>query len=154
MTTINDIEHLINSNTNVVFTFGDVGAGKTTLIIALYLYLFRSVGVEINSHGNQEGLRYLKHWAAKLSNENKLPQLTVEGTVREVDWIFKLENKKAVFTFLDIAGENLNEVNYSKRQNTGGELSLDINKYLNCSELSIILLCIMYYRLRKVFRRQ
>lgn len=154
MATINNIEHLINSNTNVVFTFGDVGSGKTTLLITLYEYLFKNVGVELNSKGNRDGVTYLMDCAGDLRYNKKLPPPTSTKTIKEVDWMFKFKNQKidqkVAFTFLDMAGEDLNNVNFRRntrnnKGNVGGTLDLDITKYLECDDLSIILLCIIDY---------
>lgn len=150
MTSTDTIEKLIKSNTTVVFTFGNIGAGKTTLLISLYEYLFQHIGVDLNSHGNPDGIKYLVECAGELRDDNKLPPVTTTQTIKEVDWMFELNKKKSVFTFLDMAGEDLDLVNPrgsipSSNSASRGSLHAEITKYLESGKLPVILFCIIDY---------
>ncbi len=142
------LQHLLNSDTTIVFTFGYTGAGKSTLILGLYEYLFKHHRVRLNPNGNREGAKYISTCAKALRKDRKLPEVTTINTVYEIDWLSELDSSESIFTFLDIAGENFRTVDFTEEvsgKTNPGELDEIPKKYLQKegSQLPIILLCVL-----------
>lgn len=150
MTTSNYLKQLIDSDTTIVFTFGYTGVGKTTLLVALYEYLFKYHLVQLNQKGNIEGATFLIQSSGELREKHQLPPITTSLTIKEIDLIYEINKEKTMLTFLDMAGEDLKmvnprEINYFTSHKSTGELDSEIIKYLNQENLPIILLCIIDY---------
>lgn len=138
------IEELLESGTNVIFTFGDAGVGKTCFFITVVKYLNANYRVIYNSKDNKNGLEYLRTHLKELNNQT-LPPANSLGEVKEIDISFKVRNEDIVVTFLDMSGEDLRVVDLAESGTTAGSLDDKIDIYLRNPDLSVILLCFIDY---------
>ena len=150
----NRIQELIRSGTNVVFVFGNIGTGKTCFFLTIVNYLYKTCLLRLNSKDNIEGIAFIEKLSKQLKEKKELPAPTSGGQIEEVDLRFKFKNKEVVYTFLDMAGEDLryvdptiisSEINISSEKR--GNLDEKINKYLKNQKLPVILLCFIDYEL-------
>lgn len=144
------IDSLIESGTNVIFMFGRPGVGKTCFLLAIIKYLSKKYALELGSVYNKDGIAYMENLQKELEKDNSLPDPNLPGPINEMDLSFRTDNKEVIFTFLDIAGEDLKKVEPTKKTDVfpskeNGVLAEKINKYLNNRELSVILLCFIDY---------
>lgn len=141
------IESLIETQTNVVFVCGDTGAGKTCFLATIIKYLKTYHRITLNSRYNKEGIKHINRLVTGLDNLT-LPPASSIGEIREVDICVTANNHEAIFTFLDISGEDLRKFDPAKESTLGdtvGELDLEIEKYLIFPDLPVIVLCFIDY---------
>jgi len=143
------IEQIIESNTNVVFCFGDKGVGKTCFLSMLIYYLYDNHQLKHNSKYNPEGIEYIYDLLDELGKGN-LPEPTLFGNLREVDLQFKIDSKPATLTFLDMSGEELVLVKAGKKnpltdQTSKGEMSSQLSRYFSNPDVNITILCFVEY---------
>lgn len=141
------INDLIESGTNVIFSFGYTGCGKTCFFMTIVKYLLENCVLELNSKDNMDGIYYIETLLKNLE-DGKLPPPSSLGEVEDVDLKFKIDGKETILTFLDMAGEDLKLVDPTESAPDStlelrkrGTLIEKINRYLQSPDLSVILLC-------------
>lgn len=155
MNTKKRLKHLEESNTKVLFTFGAPGSGKTTFLAALYQSMFDdpNLKISLNTSDNAEGVRYIEKISEDLT-DFKFPNITAPGTIKEVDWYVEdkslhTREREGLFTFIDMAGENLQKVYSGSQQTTStgmyGTLNNEIIEYLT-SDLDLNFILIVDYK--------
>ena len=142
------IKILCESDTTVVFTFGYIGAGKTCFLSTLYQYLFENYSLKTNPQYNSEGLGYIQKHVKQIQSTKNLPPSTSADSIHELDLGFRINGKNLMFTFLDLAGEDLKMVNPDEIHSVSkkkSDCTLDekINRFLSEPNLPVILLCLI-----------
>jgi GTPase SAR1 family protein len=124
-------------NTNYIFTFGNVGAGKSTLMAALVKFLSLKAILHIND-SNTEGTNLLFDWIDKL-DDNQFPERTRKGEIIEIDLGLEFSDNSVPslqLTFLEMAGEDLNKVDI--KDSKTGTFEQNFTEYIKQSKAFII----------------
>lgn len=113
----------LSKNTNYVFTFGNLGVGKSTLLAGMCTYMQDSPHVKFRKDviGNQKGIRLLMNdWMAALKSK-KYPPQSRKGQILSINvGIQPIGNKEIKpITFLEMSGEDLRDIDI--RISTEGE---------------------------------
>jgi GTPase SAR1 family protein len=122
-----------------IFTFGNVGVGKSTILATLASYLQTSDRVLFRMNiSNKEGTRLLiKDWLPAISSGD-FPPTTRKGGIWEIDLGFEaIENPeiKKGFTFLEVSGEDLREIDLAHYK---GEFPQKIEDFLKLADIFIV----------------
>ena len=134
-------EEILAKNTHYVFIFGYTGAGKSTVLTALNMYMRQHHRVILNQAGNQDGIR-LMHQMMRDLETGHFPQPTSIGQITEYDTSFRMNGEDVNLTFLEMAGEDLRKVDVD----TGEEgLPDSVKAYLHCPGISISFLLVADY---------
>ncbi len=142
-------EEILNKNTHYIFIFGYTGAGKSTVLTALNMYMRQHYRVILNQMENQEGIR-LVHEMMRGMEEGQFPQPTSIGTITEYDTAFSINGHTVNLTFLEMAGEDLKKVDVE----TGDEgLDPHVHAFLSCPGISISFLIVADYQ-RVITRKE
>lgn len=106
------IKNLKKKDTNFVFLFGRVGAGKTALVASL-IYFLRTYDNYGNLYfdGNESGNK-LANRIKRIFKDGKFPGRTTAGAVTELECAFRPDDDKShlkafKFCFLEMSGEDL-----------------------------------------------
>lgn len=142
-------EEIMAKNTNYVFMFGYTGAGKSTVLTAINMYMRQHYRVILNQGENQKGIRLI-HQMMRDIEDGQFPQPTSIGQITEYDTAFMMEGQDVNLTFLEMAGEDLKKVDVD----TGEEgLPESVKNYLKCEGISISFLLVADYE-RVVSRKE
>ncbi|MCI4666530.1 MAG: hypothetical protein MRZ79_00110 [Bacteroidia bacterium] len=142
-------EEIMAKNTNYVFIFGYTGAGKSTVLTAVNMYMRQHYRVILNQGENQKGIRLI-HQMMRDIEDGQFPQPTSIGQITEYDTAFMMDGEDVNLTFLEMAGEDLKKVDVD----TGEEgLPESVRNYLNCEGISISFLIVADYE-RVVSRKE
>ncbi|MEN9547700.1 MAG: hypothetical protein RIR12_291 [Bacteroidota bacterium] len=132
---------LTSKDSNFVFFFGISGTGKSVILSAILYYLRTKAGVlrtKPGSPNSKEAQVLLADFFENISM-GILPSRTARDQVTRMDFIFEPNNKSKKIhpinlTFLEIAGQNLQEIT------RGGNYHSKIEVYLNAKvRLNIII---------------
>ena len=131
-------EEILAKNTNYIFIFGYTGAGKSTVLTAINMYMRQHYRVILNQAENQDGIRLI-HQMMRDVEEGQFPLPTSIGMITEYDTAFRMEGEDVNLTFLEMAGEDLKKVDVE----TGEEgLPEAVRAYLTCPNISISFLLV------------
>jgi len=131
-------EEILDKNTNYVFIFGYTGAGKSTVLTAINMYMRQHYRVILNQGENQQGIRLI-HQMMRDVEDGNFPQPTSIGQITEYDTAFMMEGEDVNLTFVEMAGEDLKKVDVD----TGEEgLPESVKNYLSCPGISISFLIV------------
>lgn len=131
-------EEILAKNTHYVFIFGYTGAGKSTVLTAINMYMRQHYRVILNQGSNQDGIR-LMHQMMRDVEQGQFPQPTSIGQITEYDTAFRMNGEDVNLTFLEMAGEDLKKVDVD----TGEEgLPESVKAYLSCPGISISFLLV------------
>lgn len=126
----NEIEE-INKNTNYIFLFGTVQAGKSVITSTLLYYLNTNEGtLRPNKElSNDKEARVLKSIFFDNLKKGILPERTTKGRITNLNFTFEPNNQSEKvrpinLTFLEMAGEDLGQIR------RGGKFPEHIDKYL------------------------
>jgi len=131
-------------NTNYIFTFGNFGVGKSTLMAAICSYIQDSPEVRLrkNVDGNQEGMRLLMNdWMTALKKRQYPPQ-SRKGMILNIDVGLQGvgESKIIPITFLEMSGEDLNalDIRYYTDESEFNSLKSEFISYLKETKICLI----------------
>lgn len=131
-------EEILAKNTNYVFIFGYTGAGKSTVLTAINMYMRQNFRVILNQAGNEDGIRLI-HQMMRDVEEGQFPLPTSIGHITEYDSAFLMNGEDVNLTFLEMAGEDLKRVDVD----TGEEgFPETVKAYLSCPGISISFLIV------------
>lgn len=122
---------------NHIFVFGNVGAGKSTLMAAL-AKLFSLRAVLHTNPNNEKGTILLLDWIDCL-NDNQFPSKTNSGEIIEIDLGLEFTEDNIPdlqMTFLEMAGEDLIKVDIRKGEANAFEKTF--TKYIKKTNAFII----------------
>lgn len=125
------------SNSSFIFTFGDTGVGKSTLLAAIAKLLSEEAVVRINPKNKKGSSLLLGKWVHQLK-KGYFPPRTNKGEIIEVDIsaeFVKGNGDSIQFTFLEMSGEDLARINII---NGDGALGDKYNDYLRRSDVFIV----------------
>lgn len=125
-------------NTNYIFTFGNVGVGKSTLMAAIAKILFEHA-VVLHNPKNLKGNQFLlMQWLEKLNNY-EFPPRSKKGEIFEIDMgveFYKAEESELLqITFLEMAGEDLSS---GDMREGDGILLAEFEQYVKNAKLFLI----------------
>ena len=128
----------LKANTNYIFTFGNVGVGKSTLMAAIAKILFEHA-VVLHNPKNLKGNQFLlMQWLEKLNNF-EFPPRSKKGEIFEIDMgveFFKAEESEVLpITFLEMAGEDLSA---GDMRDGDGKLLEEFEQYIKSARLFVI----------------
>lgn len=128
----------IKTNTNYIFTFGNVGVGKSTLMAGVAKILFQNAVVFHNPH-NLKGSQFLLiQWLDKLNNF-EFPPRSKKGVIIEIDMgveFYKADESELVqITFLEMAGEDLSA---GDMREGNGKLLSEFEQYVKTAKLFLV----------------
>jgi hypothetical protein len=124
--------------TSYIFTFGNVEAGKSTLIASIAYYLSRTDKVlfRFNVRNKAGTTILLRDWLQRLS-KGEFPPQTPKGEFVEVD--FGIEdfddNERLGITFFEISGEDLREIDMA---NYSGQFPKNIQDFIKVTDIVLI----------------
>lgn len=104
----------IKENTFYIFTFGNTGVAKSTLMASLSIFIDNhdKVRLKKNIHTNIEGYSILiNDWIEKL-NKKEFPPITPTGIISQIDIGIKYINQDEIIpiTLLEMSGEDLRKI--------------------------------------------
>jgi hypothetical protein len=139
------INYLKKKLTNYIFLFGKQGVGKTAITASLIHYL-ASVCEQgnIEKVGNMEGKK-LGERIRYLISHNRFPDRTNVGSLTQVDCRFvpsKRNLKELDFTFLEMSGEDLKQVDVNEHE---GRLPDNIDVFFKVEGLSLTFILVTSY---------
>jgi len=128
----------LKTNTNYIFTFGNVGVGKSTLMAAIAKILFEHA-VVLHNPKNLKGNQFLlMQWLEKLNNF-EFPPRSRKGEIFEIDMgveFYKAEESEALpITFLEMAGEDLSA---GDMREGDGKLLEEFEQYIKTARLFVV----------------
>ncbi len=100
----------------VIFTFGSVGAGKSTLMAAMAKRLFETYKIRTNAVSRAGNLALMNDWLGSLKN-NEFPPRSRPGQIIEVDMGIELKEEVLKFTLLEMSGEDLKQLDPLEEKN-------------------------------------
>lgn len=122
---------------NYIFTFGNIGSGKSTFIAVALTYLANNVAIYYNP--NQEEGADFAYTLLDRIDKYSFPNASVPGDVTEIDMWVEYTNHKEVsrqrFTFLEMAGADLIDI-YKKEKD---DFKKKIDRYLHISKAIIVI---------------
>jgi GTPase SAR1 family protein len=128
----------LKANTNYIFTFGNVGVGKSTLMAAIAKILFEHTVVTHNPKNLKGNQFLLMQWLEKLNNL-EFPPRSKKGEIFEIDMgveFFKAaESDFLQITFLEMAGEDLSA---GDMREGDGKLLEEFEQYIKSAKLFVI----------------
>ena len=147
---MSSIEALLNSDSNLVFNFGIAGAGKTCFLATMYKFFYKQWYVKSNPKYNQAPLNRIENILTDMEAKKILPPPTPPGESHELDLAISKTSRDDLkyFTFLDMAGEDLNKIFLN------GDLSNINRRYLEAIELNPIIICFVEYKLGSTYDRK
>lgn len=120
-------------DTNYIFTFGNVGSGKSTIMAAISKALFDNTTI-ISNPKNEEGTRLLMNqWISNLNN-NEFPPRSRQGDIFEIDIGIEFEEISKI-TFLEMSGEDLSLID---RRSNVETLNEKFKTYIKFSNVFLI----------------
>lgn len=115
------MEYSSKKKTNYIFTFGNIGVGKSTLMTALSKVFFTKTVLHINPT-NPDGTRVLvTEWLENL-NKSEFPPKTRLGEIIQIDIgaeFTRGEGETIKLTFLEMSGEDLVKVDMREKEEKG-----------------------------------
>lgn len=138
------------SDSNVIFTIGSRGAGKSSFLATLLTYLKQTHRLEFNTQYNKEGLAHLINMIDNLQN-GVLPEPSSIGFIEEIDIKFSNKGVDTILTFLDASGEDHQQIipgiiDPITGSPSSGILDEKLSRYLKRKDLKVTLLCFIDYR--------
>jgi len=128
----------LKKNTNYIFTFGNVGVGKSTIMASIAKLLKETTVLHLNTENSIGNSTLIAGWVSKL-DKCKFPPRSRMGSIIEVDLAAELihseEKELMKLTFLEMSGEDLNNV--SVTQSEGG-LEEKFRDYIQASKICLI----------------
>ena len=144
----NYFDSLILSQSNILFTFGNVGSGKTCFFGHSLNHIYYNHLLELNRKSNLEGYRHCDLITKNMRN-NILPDKTLSGELKNVDFKITrdLGNGKidsTYFTYMDMPGDDLKNVAPNASdvtgEITGGDLPPHIEQFFQYDGLNLTLI--------------
>jgi len=123
-------------NTVYIFTFGNTGVGKSTLMAAITKFLATNT-VIITNPNNKDGTKMMALWLKNL-NKKEFPPRSRVGDIFEIDLGIEFVNNDGdllQITFLEMSGEDLNTIDLRENE---GELKEKFNEFLDKSRLFLV----------------
>lgn len=129
----------IRKDTNYIFTFGEFGAGKTTINGMIALYIVHNYLSISDPKRNESGNVLMSEIQGDLKS-GKFPRPTVMEQVINYDLQIKIKDEDVDLSFLEISGEDL-----TKMLKPYNRIPSYIKNYLSCPEKAITFLLVVDY---------
>ncbi|MCP5048416.1 MAG: hypothetical protein GY940_14700, partial [bacterium] len=134
-TTINGSPRVPVPNPRYIFTFGNVGSGKSTLMAAAAHVLYRDFPIQLDNKNKEGNLLLLSDWIGQLKRL-EFPPRSRSGDIYEVGIGITInKNQLAPLVFLEMAGEDLKR--FDKRNGEGGP-DERFKKYTRVTEVFLV----------------
>jgi hypothetical protein len=152
------LDSIAESESLVVFIFGNKGTGKTAFLLAMYRYLLSLGEVYLNPKTNPDGYRFMNRINKDWSMHKMLPNASDAGKPKEVDVEVIIQEKKEstsetakkrhlFFTFVDVSGENFKILDPTLADSETQRYELDKNTrmYLEHEGIKLAILAFVDY---------
>lgn len=125
-------------NTNYIFTFGNVGVGKSTIMSVIAKILIEKAAVYTNPENRMGNLILVSQWIQSL-NMNKFPPRSRVGDIFEIDMGAEFiddDGEILKLTFLEMSGEDFQMLDI--RNENGQTLEEKFSSYAQVAKIFLV----------------
>lgn len=149
MTLKEQYDALRDRDTTYIFLFGPPGSGKTaiTSTLAYHMGTDEEGELRVRDEANISGKALLQDIFKRVRTGTFLERTNV-GSVYEIDLVYTPLRKRREmnFTFLEMSGENLTEIEIKPNATTSAEFMPQIDVYLGAPKLDILFFLVVDYK--------